>query len=301
MRPATPTNPRSAQLLALLTSRTPIVLDGATGTELGLRGVDIAQPLWSAGAIKQSAATLQAVHADYVAAGARAITANTFRCHARNLADAGAAQTAAQFVTTAVALARQASPPTTFVFGAQAPLADCYAPELTPNQSVLDTEHAQMSATLAAAKVDAILVETMPTIREAISATSAALATGLPVLTSVVCGNDGHLLSGELLAAAVRAIDALQPAAILVNCVPAPRIAALLPVLAEHTDLPFGAYGNTGCYLPEEDRWIDTDATNPQTYAAYAQQWVAQGATIVGGCCYTRPAHIAAVQTLFKN
>src|SRR5256886_17665244 len=62
-----------------------IVLDGATGTELGRRGVDTRSALFSAAALVSEAgiAALRTVHADYVRAGAQVITANTFRTNPR--------------------------------------------------------------------------------------------------------------------------------------------------------------------------------------------------------------------------
>jgi S-methylmethionine-dependent homocysteine/selenocysteine methylase len=52
--------------------------------------------------------------------------------------------------------------------------------------------------------------------------------------------------------------------------------------------VPFGAYANGG-------RW-NQPADDPETYAAHAQRWVDAGATIVGGCCGTTPAHIATLR-----
>ena len=66
-----------------------LLLDGATGTELERRGVDISLPLWSARALLDAPQVLQDIHSDYLAAGANAITANTFRTHSRSLAKAG--------------------------------------------------------------------------------------------------------------------------------------------------------------------------------------------------------------------
>jgi S-methylmethionine-dependent homocysteine/selenocysteine methylase len=65
----------------LATEQRPLLLDGATGTELNRRGVDTSLPLWSAGALLTVPNVLRQIHADYVAAGAEVITANTFRRH----------------------------------------------------------------------------------------------------------------------------------------------------------------------------------------------------------------------------
>jgi homocysteine S-methyltransferase len=209
----------------------PILLDGATGTELNRRGVDTSLPLWSAAALLHSPETVRQIHADYVAAGAEVITANTFRTHERNLRAGGIAdahRAAAELTAKAVALARRAADQSAWVAGSLAPLEDCYSPHLTPDDAALDREHRQMAESLAAAGVDLILVETHNSIREALAATRAAVATGLPVLVSFVCGADGRLLSGEALSAAAGAVLPLRPDAVLVNCAPARVMEALL-------------------------------------------------------------------------
>jgi len=193
--------------LKRLTNRRPILLDGATGTELNRRGVNTDLPLWSAQALVTAPAVLHQVHADYVRAGAEVITANTFRTHRRSLARGGLGERAAELTRQAVDVARQAIHQAgygrpSYVAGSLAPLEDCYSPELVPPQAECEQEHAEMARNLAAAGVDLILVETMNTIREARAAVRAARATGLPVLASFVCHGDGNLFSGESIAAA---------------------------------------------------------------------------------------------------
>jgi homocysteine S-methyltransferase len=110
----------------------------------------------------------------------------------------------------------------------------------------------------------------------------AARAVGLPVFASFVCGDAGRLLSGESLAAAVDAVAALGPEAILVNCLPAAWVGACLPFVAG-CGLPFGVYANAGA------------ETEPLDFADAAAAWVAAGARVVGVCCGVRPAHLRAV------
>jgi len=182
-----------------LTNPRPILLDGATGTELNRRGVSTELPLWSTRALLDAPQTLLEVHRDYVNAGAEILTANTFRTYRRNLEPAGLGDRAAKLTTQAVEIARDAANGRAWVVGSQPPLEDCYSPELTPDDDALWREHAEMSRNLASAGVDGILVETQHTIREAVAATNAATETGLPLMVSFVCGNDGRLLSGESL------------------------------------------------------------------------------------------------------
>jgi homocysteine S-methyltransferase len=113
-----------------------LLLDGATGTELDRRGVDIGLPLWSARAIIDAPEVLGEVHRAYLDAGAGAVTTNTFRTHARSLAKAGMESQAGALTHQAVAIARQAchdSNADALVLGSVAPLEDCYSPDRCPD------------------------------------------------------------------------------------------------------------------------------------------------------------------------
>jgi len=292
---------RTESLRRRLQEPRPVLLDGATGTELGRRGVDLSPPLWSAHALLEAPDVLRQVHRDYIEAGAEVVTANTFRTHARSLRPAGLAGRAAELTETAVRLAREAADDRALVVGSQAPLEDCYSPHLVPEDAALECEHAEMARHLARAGVDGILVETQNTVREAVAATRAAAATGLPVLVSFVCGADGRLLSGERLGEAVRAVLPFRPVAVLVNCAPAPDVSRMLEELAEAASgLPFGAYANVG-RLDPHGGWQDTDAVDPLRYAEYVRAWVQAGARLVGGCCGTTPEHIRRVRRVLDE
>ncbi len=135
---------RAASFLGRVRSGAPLLLDGATGTELERRGVACDLPLWSARALTQAPEVLGAVHRGYVAAGVDALTANTFRTHARSLAAAGMADRARGWTELAVASARNAAAGADreiFVLGSAAPLEDCYRPDLVPSPHELEREH----------------------------------------------------------------------------------------------------------------------------------------------------------------
>lgn len=281
-----------------LKHRKPILLDGATGTELQRRGLEMSLPLWSAAAIESAPELLRQVHADYAAAGAEILTANTFRTHARSLAATGVADRAADLTRRAVEIARAAAGNAVLVAGSQAPLEDCYAPELVPDDDTLHREHRAMARHLAAAGVDLILVETHNSLREAAAAARAATETALPVLVSFVCGADGKLLSGETLTNAAAALLPFQPAALLVNCVPADAVLGMLSELrAAAPALSLGAYANVGRLQPD-GTWLETDAVEPVRYAEHARSWLDFGAKLIGGCCGTTPEHIRRLREL---
>ena len=272
------------------------VADGATGTELERRGVPSGLPLWSAHALMERPEAVEAVHRDYVAAGAEILTANTFRTQARTLARAGAAHRARELTHLAVALARRAAadaPRTIWVAGSMPPLEDCYRPDRVPSDEELAREHREHARHLADAGVDLLLLETLNTVREARAALAAAEDTRLPVWLSFVCGPDARLLSGEPLAEALAAVDPFAPACVGVNCLTPPDAEACLPMLAAN-GRPFGVYANLG-EPDDHGGFSSSDAYAPTAFAGCTRTWRRAGARIVGGCCGTRPGHIRAV------
>lgn len=284
-----------------LTSGTPLLLDGATGTELNRRGVDTTLPLWSARALITAQDVLTAVHADYASAGADILTADTFRTNRRTLDRAGFGTEVRSLTARAIELARAgarrgAPGREVWVAGSLAPVEDCYSPELTPPDHELVAEHTELAQALAAGGADLILVETMPTIREARIAAQAALATGLPVLVGFCCRTDHRLFSGETVTDAAQALQQLGVAGLMINCTPSRTIRwplAELRVAAPGT--PLGAYANIG-HTDDIVGWTDTGDVSPTEYAGLGLDWLGLGARLVGGCCGTRPAHIAALR-----
>lgn len=270
----------------------PLLLDGATGTELHRRGVNTGLPLWSANALldDHDSQTLKQIHLDYLNAGVDIITANTFRTHARSLAKGGCGGRARELTLKAVAIARESGAKR--VAGSIAPLEDCYSPELVPSELECEREHSEMIQHLAEAKVDIFLIETMNTIREAATAAKAATRIGgtpnhVAVIVSFVCCVEGKLLSGESLCDAARAVIDLGADIIGVNCVSTPHIKNCLDQLRSF-NLQLIAYGNIG-HSDDRVGWTNTDAVDPEAYARYAMTWDAQ---IIGGCCGTTPDHI---------
>lgn len=283
-----------------------LILDGATGTELNRRGVDTGLPLWSANALltDEGSRVLQDIHEDYLRAGADILTTNTFRTHRRALAPSGNADRALELTRRAVEVARAAianapSDRTRFVAGSISTLEDCYRPDLVPPEDELRAEHGERVRHLLECGVDVFLVETINSIREARVIAELAAATGIPVIVSFVCGRDGRILSGESLADAAREMLPLGVAALGVNCAPTPDLARPLEELksACPPDFPLIAYGNIG-YADEAVGWVNTDAENPEAYCRHASKWPAR---IVGGCCGTTPAHIAALSRMLRG
>jgi S-methylmethionine-dependent homocysteine/selenocysteine methylase len=288
----------------MLASKSPLILDGAMGTELQRRGVDTGLPLWSANALIVHPELVLQIHEDYLEAGADIITTNTFRTTRRTFRRANLPDRSSQLAKTAIALAHQAREKfperEILVAGSIAPLEDCYRPHLVPSDNELNQEHTELANRLAEGGVDFILLETMNTMREAHAACAAAKATRKEVVVSFICDAEGRLLSGESLQDAVRTISELHPTAFSINCVSPRHLKPSLDGLKSATHLPFFIYGNVG--MPESDKhgWEFTHNVLEAEYARFAVEWVHEGASIVGGCCGTTPAYIRDVASRCK-
>jgi S-methylmethionine-dependent homocysteine/selenocysteine methylase len=277
-----PQNPREA----LIT-----LVDGPLGSLLADHGVATPAPLWSAAALLEAPGVVRRLHQAYAAAGATVHTANTFRTKPRQ---AGAPWET--LTRLAVQLARESVPPAHLVAGSLAPLEDCYRPDLSPRDP--RPEHRAMARGLAAAGVDLILCETFPHVGEALVAVEEAAATGLPVWLSFTAGPDGSLLSPQQVEEGARAAASRGASALLFNCTAAhltlPYVERLEKAAAGA--VPFGAYANAGSV---QDGWGAGDEAAAPRYVAFARTWVACGATLVGSCCGTGPAHIAGLAQAF--
>ena len=299
-----------------LSRRQHVILDGAIGSEVIRRGVR-----WRQHGMRTDPDIVQAVHEDYIKAGADIITTNTFQLtrrtylnlfqnleHMRRIGAPGLESQAAALVATAVLLTRQAREKTAgnrpvAIAGSISPLNHCFRPDLSPPPEEALREHAESAELLANAGVDLILLETMNKIGEAEAALQIAKRSGLPVWVSFALAPGGKfILSGEPIADGARALESLGCDAILLNCAPPDDIAIGLEELGKICNVPFGAYAHIGRYDPPSWKFdfhpqlVDTDAWPPERYAACVEKWQQMGAAIIGGCCGTTPAHIKAVK-----
>jgi S-methylmethionine-dependent homocysteine/selenocysteine methylase len=275
-------------------SAKPLILDGAVGTELWGRGVSTEGPLFSASAIDRAPETLAAVHREYAAAGATVHTAATFRTKRRS-----AGSEWERLTRRAIAIARGAVPRGHRVAGSIAPLDDCYRPDLasSDHEAVL-REHGELAGLLVDAGADILLVETFAAPDEAVLATKACVATGTETWVALTAGPRSDLLTPRALAEAARRCTDEGACAVLVNCVPATATLAYVEALAQ-IGARFGAYANAGG-MDEGIGWLPAERAGEGAarYAAIAGSWISAGASIVGGCCGTGPAHIEALAAL---
>jgi S-methylmethionine-dependent homocysteine/selenocysteine methylase len=290
-----------------------VLLDGAMGSELVRRGVR-----WRGHGLGTDPETVQALHEEYIAAGADVIRTNTFQLndriylnvfrnpeHRRHIGAPGLETRARDLTLKAVGLAtaaRNAAGRDVAIAGVMAPLEHCYRPDLAPDATTARSEHGETAEWFAGACVDLLLLESMNTIAEARAAAEMAVSTGLPVWASFVMGPEGKILSGEPLAEGARAVEELGVEAVLVNCAPPEDATRGVEQLRAATNLPVGAFAQIGKFDPPSwkfefhPRFSYTEEWPPDRYAEKARSWRGAGARIIGGCCGTDPNHIRALR-----
>ena len=285
------------------------ILDGGMGGELIRRGVASRTGLWSVRPLIENPDAVVRAHRDYIAAGARIITTNSYSTIPSYLCKEGLESRYVELTALSGELARRAARESGVdgvrVAGCLPPLSESYRPDLVPPDDEARPIYAEMARALAP-NVDLFLCETMSSAREArnaaLAARAAGRARGLPVFVSWTLHETvgATLRSGEPIGRALEAVADLAIDAFLCNCTTREAIAEGMTTLAKLTDKPFGGYPNR-MHVP--DGWtLDNEAEVEhhnelctEAFVAGALEAFANGASFYGGCCGVGPEDIAAL------
>ena len=290
-----------------------IILDGGVGTELQRRGVPMDPEAWCGAATLGHLDTLEAIHGDYIAAGADIITANTYASSRLMLGAAGlgdrfeeinrsavraALRARAASGRTGIAVAGSLSHMVPMAVGtAQADLARA------PGEAEMAAAFGELAALLVEEGCDLILLEMMYHPERMPAAFRAATATGRPVCAgfSARRGDDGRLLGFSPdkdipFEETVQALAGYDVAAAGVMHTPANLIGEGTAILREAFDGPLTAYPDAGYF--KMPNWQFEEVIAPADLLAFAEEWVAGGVQVLGGCCGLSPEHIAALAPL---
>lgn len=281
----------------------PLLLDGAFGTVLHGRGIPIDQ---SFDAVNLSNPALVAeIHRGYIDAGADIIETNTFGANRFKLAEHNLADKVTAINQAAVAIARRViagSFKDVLLAGSIGPLGVRLAP--LGRVSVAEAEAAfveQMEALATAVPegVDLFIIETMSDLAEVETAVAAArrAAPHVPILAQMTFTRDDRTLLGSTPGDVAARLARLDIDALGVNCSGGPaQVLRLISVMHEAAPaLPISAAPNAGWPEQIEAGRVLYPAT-PAYFGEYARSFVAAGARLVGGCCGTTSAHIAAMR-----
>ena len=274
----------------------PILMDGATGTELQKRGMP-AGACTEQWALEHPEALLELQRA-YVNAGATVLVTPTLGCNRGALEPFGLDGQMEDYNRRLVALTRQAAEGKALVAGDLGPTGKAIPPYgETPFEELVDL-YAQQAAVLLSAGVDLFLVESVMAMAEARAAVLGIRKAGggeKPILVTCYCDDEGRTPTGTDVLACAIVMQGMGVTAFGLNCVDPAVAEEQLTRLHLYTDMPLIAEPCAG----EPTEGADGVLTYPDDVEDFARRvpsWAAAGVRIFGGCCGTHPGHIAAIR-----
>ncbi|MCH2168297.1 MAG: homocysteine S-methyltransferase family protein [Oceanicola sp.] len=282
------------------------LLDGSIGQELVHRHGKKPTPLWSSFVMLEDPSKVRALHEDYYAAGATVATANSYPVLPDRMAENGVPEQLEPLLKAAGSAARAATDANGQgrVIGALGPLGASYRTDFTHGLADAEAGYGPVIGTLEP-YVDVFLAETVTSLnqlRNTLHATATLSDKPTWIALSVDDDDGTRLRSGEALSDALPLLQAPHVTAALINCSRPEAVTQAMPILAQ-LGKAFGGYANgfveiSAGFLedkPTVDALSARQDLSPEVYAAHAMDWIAEGATMVGGCCEVGPAHIAEI------
>ncbi|HIR06688.1 MAG TPA: homocysteine S-methyltransferase family protein [Candidatus Pullichristensenella stercoripullorum] len=267
-----------------------LLMDGAMGTMLQSRGLRLGELPGSMNL--RAPEVVRSIHAEYAAAGADVIQANTFGVSRLKFGDE-----TAKVVRAGIRIAREAvdaSGREAYVAADIGPLGRLLKPvgDLEFEEAVkLFREVIESSR-----EADLLLFETFTDVYELKAALLAAReVSALPIVAMMTFDEGGRMLTGTDVLSAVTVAESLGAEAVGFNCGLGPeQMLALLPELRAAAGVPLAFNPNAG--LPVVVDGQTQFRVSPEDFAAAARKLAEGGAALLGGCCGTTPAHIAALK-----
>jgi len=283
------------------------LLDGGMGSQLMARRVQVSRGTDYLNVENPSA--VQAIHADYVKAGADAILTNTLGANPITLARHDLAGQCDAINRAGARIARQAAGPDRYVLGDIGSCGEFLEPLGTLKPEELKEAFAVQVQGLKAGGVDGFIIETMTALDETVVAVEAAKACRLPILVSMAfdaTANGFRTMMGVDVETMVSSLVSQGADAVGFNCGTATldqyvdlADAFVKAVKACPRQVPIYAEPNAGKPELEGDRAVW--GVTPDQFARALQRIYAKGIHILGGCCGTGPEHIRAVASLLKR
>jgi homocysteine S-methyltransferase len=295
----------------------PLLCDGAMGTILYARAPEsIMHGRCFDELVLTDPGLVQEVHREYIQAGAQVIETNTFGANAIKLGAYGLGDRVREINRRAAQLAREArevAGQSVFVAGAVGPTGQLNIPASgmdDPRTQALRAAFREQIEALVEGGADLIILETFSNLAELRQAALAAREVGdLPVVAQMTFSEDGQSVSGETPAGAALALAALDLDVVGVNCSIGP--AGTLDAIEEMADalralrsddgqhVFLSAQPNAGLPTRVENRFLYV--SSPRYFADYARRFAQAGVRLIGGCCGTTPAHIAAMRVALAD
>lgn len=283
-----------------LVKKGPVLLDGATGTNLQKAGmpVGVCPEQW----ILENSEVLIDLQKQYVEAGTDILFAPTFTASRIKLKEYGLEDHLEEMNRKLVALSKEAAKGTNALVAGDLTMT---GEQLYPLGDLMFEDlvdvYKEQAKIIAEAGADLFVVETMMSLQECRAAVLAIREVcDLPVMVSLTYNEDGRTLYGTDLVTAVVVMQSLGADAVGMNCSTGPE-AMLEPIakMAEYAAIPLLAKPNAG--MPELIDGQTVFNVEPEEFAEVGKKLVEEGAAIIGGCCGTTPEHIRALKEAVKG
>jgi homocysteine S-methyltransferase len=268
-----------------------LVFDGAMGTALYERGLLYTQCFDEANLSRPD--LVQKVHESYVAAGCDALETNTFGANAYRLRAHNLEGKVAEINTAGVRLAREAAGERCYVTGAVGPTGLMLKTVRPEEHEAIRKAFETQCAALAAAGVDALVLETFrqpEELRLALEGARAAVGKDLPLLALASFDAFGTMADGTGPEETATRLASWGASAVGVNCADGPAGVYEMVVRMRGAGLPLVAMPNAG--LPRRVEGRFAYMATPEYFALYAKRLFKAGVRAVGGCCGTTPEHV---------
>lgn len=278
----------------------PVLLDGATGTNLQKAGmpVGVCPEQW----ILENSEVLIDLQKRYVEAGTDILFAPTFTASRIKLKEYGLEDHLEEMNRKLVALSKKAAKGTNALVAGDLTMT---GEQLYPLGDLMFEDlvdvYKEQAKIIADAGADLFVVETMMSLQECRAAVLAIREVcDLPVMVSLTYNEDGRTLYGTDPVTAVVVMQSLGADAVGMNCSTGPE-AMLEPIakMAEYAAIPLLAKPNAG--MPELIDGQTVFNVEPEEFAEVGKKLVEEGAAIIGGCCGTTPEHIRALKEAVKG
>lgn len=272
----------------------PILLDGATGSNLMKRGMPrgVCTEQW---VLEHPEALLELQRA-YVAVGTQILYAPSFSANRYALRQHGLEAKTTEMNRALVALSREAAGGKALVAGDLTTPGVPLAPDGPLHAEELFDIYAEQIRALAEAGADLLVAETLLSVEEAAIAVDASQSVcKLPIICSLTVQSDGSAYFGGNCVEAVQTLQELGAAAVGINCSFGPEhMASLVKNMKATAQVPLLVKPNAGMPVIADDGTA-VYPMGPEEFAAQMQRLIALGAELVGGCCGTTPEFIAAL------
>ena len=283
-----------------------VLCDGAMGTMLYSCGVFINRSYDELNVTQPE--TVRAVHEQYLQAGAEIIETNTFGANSFRLERFGLRDRVGDFNRAGAAIARQCvdairekQGTEAFVAGAVGSLGLRLEPLGKTSLDEARSAFAEQIHALAEGGVDLLILETMMSVDEAEQAVLAArdVAPQLKVIVLFTVDEEANCLDGTSPEVAAQRIAAIGADAVGCNCSMGPAtVLTVVERMRAVTNLPIVAMPNAG--MPRNVEGRNIYLTSPEYMGSFARKFVRAGASWVGGCCGTTPAHTRAMRSALR-